>query len=365
MAPHPSNGLAVHDRLLWCRRLVKTAAAKTLTRFMRADRVLVVGYHRVVERFDQEARSTLPGNLVSRAMFEQHVEWIGRTHDFVSADELGDCLTTGRRLRRPVAVLTFDDGYQDVYENAVPFLVRKGIPATFFIVSGLVGGCAQAHDRLYALIAAARGSWAHPATALRARLRAAGVHERPRWRPGLIPSGAVAMTRALLTSLPHAGVLQLIALLEAECGAGADHAGLRTLTWPMITDLHRRGMTIGSHTRTHVLLTNETRARVIEEVSGSRTELQRRLGASVVHFAYPDGRFNLRALRAVRTAGYRLAFTTCPHQDRSQPLLTIPRRMLWEHSAVDTAGRFSPELFQCQASGILLGRRVCTWQSHA
>jgi peptidoglycan/xylan/chitin deacetylase (PgdA/CDA1 family) len=355
----------VHDRLLWCRRLVKTAAAKTLNRFLRAESVLVVGYHRVVERFDEEARSTLPGNLVSRTMFEQHMEWIGRTHDFVSVDALGEDLATGRRLRRPVAVLTFDDGYQDVYENAVPFLLRKGIPATFFIVTALVGGCVQTHDRLYRLIATARTSWSRPATALRARLRAAGVHERPFWRTGLIPSDSVSITRALLTSLPQASLLRLIALLESEYGASAHPPGLRTLTWPMIADLHRRGMTIGSHTRTHVLLTNETRARVLEEVSGSRVELQRRLGASVVHFAYPDGRFNHRALRAVRSAGYRLAFTTCSHQDQSQPLLTIPRRMLWEYSAVDMTGRFSPELFQCQASGILLGRRVCSWQSHA
>ena len=36
-------------------------------------------------------------------------------------------------------VLTFDDGYQDNYENALPVLARHGFKATFFIITDWVG----------------------------------------------------------------------------------------------------------------------------------------------------------------------------------------------------------------------------------
>ena len=36
--------------------------------------------------------------------------------------------------------ITFDDGYQDFYENAFPVLKRHGYPSTVFVIPGLIGG---------------------------------------------------------------------------------------------------------------------------------------------------------------------------------------------------------------------------------
>ena len=116
--------------------------------------------------------------------------------------------------------------------------------------------------------------------------------------------------------------------------------------------MHRAGVTIGSHTRTHALLSHEDPTRVRDEVDGSRQELERRLGAPVCHLAYPDGRFNGAVVDEVAAAGYRLAFTTCRHRDLRHPRLTVPRRLLWQNSCTDGAGRFSPALMRCQVQGV-------------
>jgi peptidoglycan/xylan/chitin deacetylase (PgdA/CDA1 family) len=357
----------VHDRLRWSRRLVKTALARMLGPFLPADRLLIVGYHRVVERFDWEARRALKGSLVSRAMFERHLDWIGRTHQFVSLDDIGNHFTAGAgNGRRPLAAVTFDDGYQDVYENAFPLLVHKGIPATMFVVTDLIDTLGiQTHDELYALLSRAIEVWRNPVAALKERLARAAISDGRRVR--LSPAaGATALTRALLTSLSRDSLLRVIQELRAELNVDAETAGCpHALTWDMVTDMHQAGMTIGSHTRSHVLLTNESRDRVFEEVASSRHELERRLGQPVQHLAYPDGRFDGVALQAVRAAGYRFAYTACGHRDSQQPFLTIPRRMLWEQSAVNTAGEFLPALLRCQEHGWLTGQGDCTRQSHA
>jgi peptidoglycan/xylan/chitin deacetylase (PgdA/CDA1 family) len=283
-----------------------------------------------------------------------------------SLDAGGACLARGLPPRRPLAAVTFDDGYRDVHENAFPLLRRKGIPAAVFLVTQLVGtDTLQRHDHLHALLRIGLRRWARPAEALRRRLAHPDIPEGRALRLG-DDHDAFGWTRLVLTSLSSRGLDRLIALLEDELGAPRQAPpGFLPMTWSMVAEMHAAGMTIGSHTRTHALLTNESQARVLDEALASRRELEQRLGTPVRHFAYPDGRFNRTAVRAVRLAGYRCAFTTCSHQDPRHPLLTIPRRVLSEHSAVDTRGRFVPAVLHCLEQGWLFGRSGCTRQSHA
>lgn len=356
----------MHDPLLWSRRLVRTTLAKTLGPFLPVDQFLVLGYHRVVERFEWEAPLTMPSSLVSVGMLERHLDCIGRDHDFVSLDELGQQLTAGRRRARPLAAVTFDDGYRDVYEHAYPMLVRKGIPAAVFVVTNLVGTSdLQTHDHLHSLLRIALRRWTRPAATLKTEVAALQIPEARRLR---LPEtdDAFVWARLMLTAFSSRSLRLVIDRLEREFGDDRlVPTGFMPMTWGMVEEMHRAGFTVGSHTSRHALLTNESSARVFEEVASSRRELQRRLRAPIEHIAYPDGRFNRTALKAVRLAGYRFGYTTCQHRDRRQPLLTIPRRVLWEHSAVDMRGRFVPALLRHQERVWLLGGRACSWQSHA
>jgi peptidoglycan/xylan/chitin deacetylase (PgdA/CDA1 family) len=53
--------------------------------------------------------------------------------------ELGAALREGRPVPRRSVVLTFDDGYEDIYQHAFPLLRKYGFPATLFVVSARVG----------------------------------------------------------------------------------------------------------------------------------------------------------------------------------------------------------------------------------
>ena len=111
------------------------------------------------------------------------------------------------------------------------------------------------------------------------------------------------------------------------------------------------GMTIGSHTKSHALLTAEENDRVREEVFRSRDELHRRLGVVPRHFAYPDGRFDVRTAKVVASA-YRYAYTICRHQLPGFPQMTIPRKMLWENSCTNSLRKFSSAVMNCQVHGM-------------
>ena len=315
---------------------------------------LVLGYHRVAERFPQDSRQSMAPMLISRDMLRRHLEETARRFRFVTLDELGAAVESGEAFERRLAAVTFDDGYEDVYDVACPLLRQMGIPAAVFVVTDLVGTSRlQLHDRLYLTAARALDASRSPEVDVRHLLLRAGLNPPSgRWLR-TAARDPFTLTGALLKTLPQDAIERALTLLEncidIPVPVRAQH---RAMSWDMLKDLLHWGFTVGSHTRSHALLTNESESKVREETRGSRQRLEARLGTPIRHFAYPDGRYDEVALRVVANAGYRFGYTTCGHRDQAYPNLTIPRKVLWEWSCVDSTGRFSPAIFECHVHSI-------------
>jgi peptidoglycan/xylan/chitin deacetylase (PgdA/CDA1 family) len=345
------------------RRQVKVAVSWGLAS-TRADRLLrvmmgqgraplIVTYHRVVEDVIAMRRTSIPAMLISSQTFERQVDWIARRYRITTLDEIGAHLEAGEPFDERLAAITFDDGYADAYHNAFPILRRKGHPATVFVVTDLIGREEmQTFDRLYLLLLQALGS-ADGAEWLRDVERPHAIPVSVQRGLSRVPRDPVNTAHALLEGLPQGVLGSVLEALERRFtlprGCLDSH---RALDWEMLEEMCAGGITIGSHTRTHVLLTLEEPARVSEEIDGSRWLLEQRLGRKVHHLAYPDGRFNTRVVNTVKKAGYRFAYGVCEHRDAANPLLTIPRRTLWEDSCLDGRGRFSPSVMSCYTNGV-------------
>jgi len=341
------------------RPLVKTLAASALHRSGAArrhakDTPLVLSYHRVVDNLSEDARHSMMPMLTSTKMLERQLDWIGRRYQFVSLDEIAAALQGEKNFSRPVAAVTFDDGYDDVYEHGFPLLRRKGIPSAVFVVTDLLANADyQNHDRLYLLLQRRFGARCSAPHALFALLKEFGVPLPASRRGAVRPVDYSATVNFVLASLPQSGVRRLMQRLESESPLELDPAmHHRSLTWDKVLTMHRAGVVIGSHTRTHAVLTTEAPEKIHEEIDGSRKSLEQKLGAPIKHFAYPDGRFNLSTIAAVAAAGYSFAYTTSRQTNSDYPLFTIPRCLLWERSCIDAFGRFSPALLDCLIGGV-------------
>jgi peptidoglycan/xylan/chitin deacetylase (PgdA/CDA1 family) len=348
---------------------VKTALASTICRTHALglaealargpERPLILGYHRVVDDFEAVARTGMPSMLTSTDMFERHLDVIGRHFRFVTLDEIGEHLAAGRPFTERVAAVTFDDGYRDNYEHAFPILRRKGIPAAVFVVTDLVGGSHwQIHDKLFHLVAKAYRAWDDPRRELSLLLQGLGLPASHILRNRLATRSPLMTVSALLPDLSQANVTRVMYALEACVGNGFHEIPL-ALTWPMIQEMHRAGIIIGSHTRTHISLPAESVERVDAELEGSKQAIEAHIGAPVVHFAYPGGQFTRRDVESIERAGYRFGYTACPHQDPGHPTLTIERLLLWEGSSVDGDGHFSPAILNCQVNDLWPPARTC------
>jgi thioredoxin reductase/peptidoglycan/xylan/chitin deacetylase (PgdA/CDA1 family) len=325
----------------------------------------VVYYHRVVDQINASNGVALPAMEISVPMLERHLDWLGAHFEIVSLDDLEARLDKGSRSRQ-LAAVTFDDGYSDIYHHAFPLLKRKGIPAGIFVVTDLAGSSRlPMHEELHALLVGASRRWTSVPHGLNHIFRTCDLRASLPEDSLELAEDAFSATRLLLTHLSQAEVQRIIDSL----GGAAEISGtlrdtLRPLSWEMLAEMRDAGMTIGSHSKTHPVLTNESEARVAEEVKDSRLELQRRLGVDAASFAYPGGGFDSAVVQSVAAAGYRYGFSICRHRDRQYPLLTIPRTGLWQQSCLDPSGRFSPAIMNCHAAGTFDWLSRCT-QTHS
>jgi peptidoglycan/xylan/chitin deacetylase (PgdA/CDA1 family) len=104
-----------------------------------AGHVPVLMYHYI--RVNPNPKDTIGYNLsVTPQNFEEQMRW-ARDHGFftISMTDLYQALVDGRPLDSHSFILTFDDGYDDLYTAALPVLRRYDLTAIAYIVPGFIG----------------------------------------------------------------------------------------------------------------------------------------------------------------------------------------------------------------------------------
>jgi len=322
---------------------------------------LVVGYHRVVDDYAASSRHAIDPSLVSIRTLSRQLDWIGRHYDICSLDEVHADQNNGSARNKPRAAITFDDGYADVFFNAFPLLQKKGIPFAVFATTDLVGSRDLfAHDELYLRLSDLLSEPEGAAVRLGQMLRRIGC-----WNAisSVFPAASCEpyrLTRAMLGTFRQAEIRTIIDILRSHTELPESVAEQsRVMDWEMLQRMHREGVIIGCHSKSHAILTSEDDATVLSETQDGRILMEDRLGGRVEHFAYPDGAFDSSTINAVARAGYRYAYTVCFHRSSAAPQFTVPRRMLWEQSNVNALGKHSGAIMTCQVNGVFDAHMTC------
>ena len=289
-----------------------------LLRLPRTPRLSVLGFHRVVAEPDP----LRPGEPTAER-FEQRMRWVKANFRVLALTEAIRALREDRLPERALCI-TFDDGYADNHDLALPVLRRLGMPATFFVASGYLDGGCMFNDAVIEAVRQAR----RPVLDLQPL--ALGRHDLPS-----VEARRVAIA-SILDRLKYFEPTRRNAATQAvlEHAGAAAPAGLMMRS-AQVAALHAAGMEIGAHTHTHPILAEVPLHRARDEIARGRERLEEITRAPVRVFAYPNGR-PLRDYRSehatlVRELGFEGAVTSAWGAARAgDDLFQIPRFTPWD-----------------------------------
>lgn len=98
----------------------------------------ILALHRVVTE-DEWARSLYKPMMITVGQFESMLEMIKRYYHPITLSEAIKKIKAGEKFQPGTVVITFDDGYLDVYQHAYPLLKSFDIPATLYLTTGVIG----------------------------------------------------------------------------------------------------------------------------------------------------------------------------------------------------------------------------------
>jgi len=302
---------------VWLKQQLERGALSLLSGGGRRAPAILI-YHRVLPQPDP----LFPGE-VHREQFDRQLGWLKSRFNVLPLLDAVQLAAQGRLPPRS-ACITFDDGYADNAEVALPVLQQHGLHATFFIATGFLDGGRMWNDTVIEAVRRAPGD-VFDATALDLGRHAIGNWDARR--------SAIRALVGQLKYLPMEQRLQAVGKVAQLSGAELPRDLM--MSSAQLRKLHGAGMGIGGHTVNHPILARLPAAEARREIAQGRAALEAALDAPVRMFAYPNGKpgqdYLPEHVAMVREMGFDAAVSTSWGASRGETdWYQLPRFTPWD-----------------------------------
>ncbi|MFT6915423.1 MAG: peptidoglycan/xylan/chitin deacetylase (PgdA/CDA1 family) [Motiliproteus sp.] len=286
------------------------------------QKLAIVIYHSVVAHKDP-MRPDVP----DLAEFQWQMELLQQQFNPLSMSDAIKGLRAGTLPPRAVCV-TFDDGYLDNLEVALPILQRTGVPATVFIATHFCQGENMWNDRLIDLVSQIPGE--------RADFSGVGCAEM---ELGSLEQKRQASSKLLNTLKynPPMQRLEQVAALYQHFDLA--EAPAKMMSADQILRLSQAGVEIGAHTVDHPILKVLSAAEQYRQIDESKRYLEAIIKKPVIGFAYPNGKpgvdYDQVAVEHLHQLGFDYAVSTAwGTNTATDSLLELKRFTPWEKTGL-------------------------------
>lgn len=318
---------------------------------------VILQYHRVADlKMDSQLLAVSPEH------FYEQMQYLKDNYQIVSLNDLKRAIDSRRLNPRNVAV-TFDDGYEDNYQNARPVLEQWQIPATIFVVTSYIGSTKEFWwDTLERLLLSPESLpnslemaiggkvYRWPMSGADKSIEGSNELHSRKWdiisRPYLQPRHKVFTDLYYLLRLLNETERQHLLADIARWAGGLllDGEDARIMSLPQLKTLADGGLIdIGAHTVTHPVLAGQSLEAQRREIIGSKQQLEDILQRPVTTFSYPfgsPGDIDSEMIKLVRDAGFTVACSGFPARiSRWSDPFCLPRWIVRDWSGNEFARR--------------------------
>jgi len=301
-------------------RVLIRAASSVVSSKGASARLLILFYHRVHPVVDP-----LRPSDVDAETFDWQMEVLARYFTPLALDHAVELLRQGKLPANAVCV-TFDDGYADNVEVALPVLQRRAVPATFFLTTGFFGHGCMWNDRVIEslrkvdtqkLSLSNLGLGKYEITSMGARLQ------------------MVNSVLRQLKYLPLEEREQQVQRLENELNIDASYSPM--MSEEQVSVLVKSGMSVGAHTVNHPILSKISVDEARQEIESGKQRLEMLTEKEVTLFAYPNGvpgkDYGAEHIGLVKAAGFDAAFSTnWAAAQYTDDFMQLPRIAPWDNT---------------------------------
>lgn len=244
-----------------------------MLRNRKRDQLTVLSIHRI-----SDERNTF-WNPIKPASFDKLLDYVKQHYQVINFSQLkNDDIS---KSKKPLLILSFDDGYHDFYEFALPLLKKHGLTCNHNIVNDCANSGTTIWTQRLNLIFEHCLQNSIPLNIELGNERASLADFDGNWMAFYLSvfKRLLSEPKALRNKL--IGALQTQLSIDVTC---------RMMNWDEIRECAENGVEIGSHTFNHDSLSTITESTVLEhEILTSKTEMEKELGNPINVFALPNG----------------------------------------------------------------------------
>ena len=288
-------------------------------------------FHRVSPDADKLWAPITPHN------FEEIIKYIKKSYHILNLDSIPN--VNSLNLQKKQALVTFDDGYKDFIEYALPIMDKHDVPSSCFIVTD----CTDRKEPPWTYVLDYVFQYSN-------RLEVSLDDELlppelklTKWADTDERLAYAKKLKLFLKKQMHEYRLQVLSGFVTEMDdAQVPHDLL--MSWEEVVEIKNHGVKIGSHTHTHPLLDKINHEQTLKNELGlSKRVLEEKLNSQIDYISYPNGNYDARVVNMAKALGYKAGFAVKErgYLPDSDSIMEIPRISLFNESVLKTRLRSS------------------------
>lgn len=234
------------------------------------------------------------------ALFSKIIQYLVKNYSVVALEQFLDN-PDAYKSKKQLATISFDDGYKDNIEFAVPILQQYKCPASFYIVTDCIDNNLP--------------TWTYLVDSVFQQTRKENIEFEQNFVPDKfknikINTGAAAnsllkQVKPWMKSLSNPQRVAITNEILEQCNDVQLPHG-KMMSWGDICQLKDNGFIIGSHSHTHPMLASlQEEDEIIDELRISMQRLTEETGQKPLSISYPIGSFDERVIRLSKEQGYQ------------------------------------------------------------
>jgi peptidoglycan/xylan/chitin deacetylase (PgdA/CDA1 family) len=210
-------------------------------------------------------------------------------------------------------LITFDDGFRNNFKYAFPLLQKYRLQGCFFVTTDYLGSNEYIWtEQVTLLIQRTKKSKIELHLDKKYLLELNGSQKREH---------ASVAIRRYLKKAPPSRVQEVLGEMKSQLNDVSlnikeeDKERYKFMTWNEAKQMSESGQVIGSHTKSHFIVSTLSEEDSWEELKSSKEEIERNIGTKCISMSYPNGEredYSETQKNQLQKLGYKCAFTQVP-----------------------------------------------------